>query len=112
MLNWFFGIVTKFFKLIVMVIIILGVVYCGSCVYANFIQGDTGEYKLPSEKQAEFEITIHNTRNVFYTDEYSQEGSRITCRGYWELLDGKYKYRDIELTLDKAIFGEITIRER
>lgn len=103
---------SRFFKIIIMIVVIVGVVYCGACIYANFIQSDTGEYKIPSEKQAEYEITIRNTRNVFFTDEYNQEGSKIICQGYWELVDGKYKFRDREITFDKAIFGEIIIRRR
>lgn len=99
----------SFFKIIIIIMLIVGILYAGACVYENWIKQEPGEYKLP---EATFEIRIRNTGNVLYTDIYDTQGSSIILRGYWEVIDEKYKFRDREIILDKKIFGEIIIRRR
>ncbi len=112
MFNWFFNLVTRFFKLIVMMIIIIGVCYLGACVFVNFIQTDIGEYKLPQVDQAQYVISIKNTGNVFFTNTYEIDGTKVILHGYWEMAKDEFKYRDRDITLDKKVFGEIIIGNR
>ncbi len=96
----------------IIIMIIVGVLYAGTCVYANFMQKALGEYKVPSIEEAKYEFTIRNTGNVLFSGIYSTRGAEFTLTGYWELVDDKYKYRDSQLKLDQKIFGTITVRRR
>ncbi len=100
---------TKFFKILFICVILGGLLYTGACVYSNFLQG---EFALPQGVKAEYAVTIKNSGNVLYTKAYSTNGSDIILNGYWELTKGKYKYHDNVITLDQDIFGEIIIRRR
>ena len=104
--------ISRFFKLLVIGFLIIGVVYLGACVYANFIQSSPGEYKLPPIDKAQYEVIINNTNNVLYTNTYGTNGTEVILQGYWEFIGNKYKYRDNQITLDKKVFGEIIIRRR
>lgn len=107
-----FGVVNKFFGILIVGAIIVGVFYLGTCVYANFLQSQLGEYNLPSESKARYEVIIRNTSKAIYTNEYDIDGTKFTLHGYWELIDDKYHFRDMQITLDQNIFGTITIRRR
>lgn len=104
-------ITSKFFRLIVTFLVIIGIAYIGIAIFAN-CQPDPGEYKLPKVSKAQYEIIIENTQNVFYSNEYKAVGSAIKLDSYWELTDNKYQFKDRQITLDKSIFGEITVRRR
>lgn len=104
--------IAKIFHLLVISIIIIGLLYSGTCIYANFFHNAPGEYDRPSAKRAQYEITIRNTNNVLYTDGYEAAGTKITLQGYWELADDRYIYRPHTLTLDRQTFGAIIIRLR
>tara|TARA_Y100000310_G_scaffold302640_2_gene340242 strand:+ start:1066 stop:1401 length:336 start_codon:yes stop_codon:yes gene_type:complete len=111
MLDRIFETISKFFKLIIFGLIIVGLVYIGITVYAN-LRGDPELYKLPSISKAQYEFTIYNTNNIIYTNEYEQDGTSYTLHGYYELIDDRYKRRDLDIVLDEAIFGTITVRRR
>ena len=92
--------------------LVVGVAYLGACIYANFIQREPGEYRVPSVTKAQYEITIHNTGKVLYADSYEYVGSEFILQGYWELIKSNFIFRDRQITLDESIFGEITVRSR
>lgn len=104
--------ISKVFRIAVIGIIIVGLLYTGTCVYANFIQSEPGTYKLPKITQAQYEVTIVNTNNILFTDEYTANGSAMVLHGYWELTGTKYKEFVHDIVLDQNIFGTINIKLR
>jgi len=105
--------VTGFFKIFVIIMIVAGVLYAGTCVYGNFLQKSPGDVEIPSVGKARYELKILNTNNMLYTDEISTHGSSLTLNGYWEhAKDNKYVYRDNQLILDQGVYGTIIIRRR
>ncbi len=104
--------ITGLFKILIIIMIIVGLLYAVTCVYANFMQKGLGEYKTPSIGEAKYEFTIRNTGNVLYTDIYSTRSAEFTLIGYWERVDNKYEYRPGQLVIDKKIYGVVTIRKR
>lgn len=111
-----FRLFTRFIKLIVLIAVIVGVAYCGACVYVNFIQDDTPngfvQYKEPENNEAQYKITVINTGMTVYVNDYVVDGSKIYINDYWELIDDEYIYRDIDLTLDELVFGKIMVKRR
>lgn len=104
--------ITKIFRIAVIGVIIIGLIYTGTCVYANFLQSEPGDYKLPKISQAQYEVTIVNTNNILYTDEYVVDGTKLVLRGYWELTGNKYQVKSRDIVLDQDIFGTIKIKRR
>lgn len=107
-----FKFISRFFQIGVICLIIVGVAYVGACAYVNFIQIQPGEYKLPKVENAQYEILIHNTRNVLYSNNYETVGPEISLQGYWELVDNKYRFNKENIVLNREIFGKITVRKR
>lgn len=107
-----FRFISRSMQVIVIILLIVGLAYVGACVYSNFIQGEPGEYKVPSINKAHYELVIHNTGVVLFTDDYETTPLGYSLNGYWELVDNKYRYRDSLLIIRPDIFGKITIRER
>jgi len=108
----------KGFKLIILIVFIIGVVYLGACVFGNTCgnQGG-GTVDTPDENKARYSVYVENTGNIIFTNSYKQYGSVAGKRiyrvyGYWEIQGNDFKFKDSDIILDESIFGIITIRER
>lgn len=106
--------ISKLFKIVIICVLLGGLCYTGACVYANFFQEDveTDDYTVPPVSKARYQIRIHNTGNVLYSNKVVGDGDKIGLYGYWELTEEKFEYRDSEIVLDREVFGKITVRRR
>lgn len=103
------------------IILFAGVlVFMGSCALQNCRakKTETGP-TAPSVKQAAYEIKIKVTGRLFYssnvvnfTPQAKVGERRFAMQGYYEAEGGKYVFRNILMTLDERIFGEIIVRKR
>ncbi len=97
-------------KIVVLVFMVIGLAYLGACAYANFIQNRV--VNAPDSNKAQYEVVVTATGTTLYSDEVLQNGAIIKLEGYFEMVDGKWRYRDGEITLDQDIFGKIVVRRR
>ena len=103
-------------KWILLVIFLALIAWIGLAVYA-FVNPDTGLPDMPEADEAQYSVQIKNTGGMILTNEYEthgyQVGARVyVLRGYWEMSGKDFKFRDRDVVLDEAIFGEIDIRRR
>lgn len=104
---------SKFIKIVLIVIFVGVIAYAGTCAYANFFAFDGGgKVKLPKFQDAQYSVTIENTGNVLFTNKYDTYGKVYILHGFWELSGKSFAYRDRDLVLDEKIFGTITIKIR
>jgi len=72
---------------------------------------------IPKIDEASYSVQIKNTGNLIFTDDYELIGNEVgkrvfILRGFWEMRGQDFVYKDTELILDEAIFGEITVKRR
>lgn len=106
---------------IFLIIVMMGfLAYGGMCVYANFFARPEGSVDLPDVNKARYIFTIETTGRPILTNNYEvgnilRKGELepvYIIHGYYELIDDKFKYRNIDLRLDEATFGKITVEKR
>ena len=102
-------------SIIMLIGLICGVGYVGVCVYANVTQSEGVD--LPDISEAGYSLIIKNTATVILTNDYEVFGGEVGNRhyqlsGYWELVDGDFKYREDSIVLSQEIFGEIILKRR
>lgn len=102
------GFIIHFFKLSVAVGIIFLLVGFGGCVYVNFFQGGESDV-LPDTR---YEIILHATNAVLYSNDAVDNGQTVTVDGYYELVDDRYQYRAATLKLERYYWGPITVRRK
>lgn len=96
---------------VILIVLLLGLIaYGGITCYGNFFAGKFGG--PPDSEKAAYAVTIKGTGNTFLTDDYEIKGQVHILHGYWEYDKDKYRYREHDLPLDEAIFGEIEARKR
>jgi len=108
---------SKFIKVIAIILMLGVLAYAGSCVYVNFFQNDStvNTVELPPVEQALYWVKIKSNGNLLFTDTLvlvqgnSSDNDVYILEGYWELVKGRYLYRLGKIRLDEAIFGEITV---
>lgn len=89
----------------IIIVIVLGVIFLALSITGDFTEANT---EPPDE--ALYKVSIRNTGEILYTEDYDHPTDSVyILHGYWELEKTKYKHRDIELTLDKNIFGPIKV---
>ena len=110
------GIIDKTLKVIfkgaLLLVVVVGLVYFGACVYGNVQAMDNNPMGIPSQDNAAYKITIYNTGNTLLSNDANRSGDVITLVGYWELTGTKYKFHKEALTLNEDIFGPINIKRR
>jgi len=84
----------------------------GTCYFQNC--RDNPGPQLPSSARAEYTVTVKVTGSIYYSDivtvqELSGGYKLVTMDGYWEVTAGRYKFKDVTLTLDTRFFGDIEI---
>lgn len=103
-------------KILIIFFLILAVGWAGTCAYANFFHKDTPQLntpKMPEIDKAGYTIYMKATRQTILTDDWQEGRPGIyLIKGYWEVIEDEYKYRDSNLTLNEEYFGEIIIRKR
>ena len=107
------------FKVIILAVLVLVILWVGLSVYSCFSrQGPTtGQIDMPTQDEASYSVYIENTGNLILTNDYEMHGSEVGTRifilhSFWELRGQKFVYKDAEIILDEAIFGEIIIKRR
>jgi len=103
----------KVFFIILIVIMVAGVAW----VVLAFLPHDTGGTDLPDMKKATHTFYIENTGGLILASDFEQHGDTVGARlfalhGFWELEGQKFVYRDTDIVLNEAIFGEITVTRR
>ena len=103
-------------KWILLVIFIASLAYLGLCVY-SVVNPATGLPDMPEADEAQYSVQIKNTGGVILTNDYETHGYQVGARvyvlhGYWEMSGKDFRFRDRDIVLDEAIFGEIDIRRR
>ena len=112
------SVLKRMLLIVIVIILILGLLWVGTCVYANFFRATPGELPtLPNIGKAAYTVIIENTGNLLLTNKYEQmghsTGGRIfVLHGFWELTGQGFEYRASDLLLDEGIFGIITIKRR
>jgi hypothetical protein len=102
-------------KIILLVVMIAGLAYAGACVYANvfaFRAASPATIKLPDVKDAAYSVTIERTGQYYLTNKYEKFGNTYLLHGYFELSGTAFKFRNVDLPLDQAIYGTITVTVR
>jgi len=89
-------------------------VYSCACGQQNMNQGQSG---VPDKEEATYSLRIENTKGLVMTSDCEVYGDKVGSRvfvleGFWEMRGQKFIYKDAELILDEAIFGEITLKRR
>ena len=108
---------SKIFKGMILVGVLVLVVYLGVSVYSCFIAQPAGQMDAPDSDKAAYSVFIKNTGGLILTDEYETNGTEVGSRifllhGFWEAKGQKFSYKATDLILNEAIFGEITVRRR
>lgn len=96
---------------LVALIVVWGVI----SIYANIAENDNPYAlpKFPDIKKAQFTVYFKATGAVLLTNEYDHPTDNFyILHGYYEMVDNKWRWRDIELPLDEEYFGEITVKRR
>ena len=99
---WLFGILA-----------VLVVAYIAVTIMANVAtKQQVASAEPPTLSQAKYEIILNSTRNMIYTDSYELKGSVYLIHSYWELANGKWTIRKIDLPLDQNVVGKISVIPR
>lgn len=103
----------RILKILLIVFICIAIFFGGVTIYANWFDNSGKPPDLPDVEKARYVVYIKANSNVLFTNDYRNDHDGVyVLDGYWELDDNKYKYREIELWLDEAVFGEIEIKRR
>ncbi len=107
------SILKKILLVLVTLIILSGIIWVGLSIYVNFFRQPEGALPdMPDSSKAAYIVLIKNTGNLLLTDEYKKQGDIYILQGYWELVEGKWRFRKTELKLNEGIFGKIEIERR
>jgi len=101
-------------------LLVLGIVlvYAGITIWSCIGgQNNPNQPDIPKVDEASYSVQIKNTGNLIFTDDYeligNEAGKRVfILHGFWEMRGQDFVYKDTELILDEAIFGEITVKRR
>lgn len=66
----------------------------------------------PSVAEAPFKVTVKATGNIYYSKLVVTVGVTHTLKGYWEIVNDAYVFKDIAVVLNEAEFGEIIVERR
>lgn len=100
-------------KVMAIIALVIGVTWFGISIYGNIKLNSDGMPDPPKETKAEYEVLVSATGQSFFTDEYDTIAEGVyELKGYYEIIDGKWKHRDGDLLLDEYYFGDITINRR
>ena len=99
------------------VILLVAVIAYGAFSCFAILNPQTGLPNMPDQSEAQYSVHIKNTGGMLLTDDYELHGGTTGARvyilhGFWEMSGKDFKFRDRDVILDEAIFGEITIRRR
>ena len=110
------GFIDKTFKVllkgVLLLFLVVGLIYFGSCVYGNVKALDSNPRDVPEVADAQYKVVIVNTGNTLLSDDAERIGTVVTLNGYWELMKIKFKYHKESILLDEDIFGPIKITRR
>lgn len=108
-------------KIMLICIAVLLVIWGGLSVWANVFanSGSGGIPKMPSISKAQNIVLIKATGQVLLAKKYdvavspnNQADMIYTLHGYYEIANGKWKWRESTLPLDEYYFGSITVKRR
>lgn len=97
-------------KVILLCVFVIGLVYVGSCIYANAKAMDRNPYGIPD---AAYSVKVINTGLIYYTNGLTDSEGVVVMHGYWQLIGEKYKHTPEDSPpLVRDIFGPIEVRKR
>ena len=107
-------------KLLLIGAISLAIFYLAVSIYANVTENKTPVAAAPPDiSKAHYVVTVRNTLEKIYTDNYTLRLSphdpncgELTLYNYWEVRDGEYKLFKHQLVLDEFYYGRIIIERR
>ena len=100
-------------KIMAIIAITIGVLWFGLSIWGNIAIDNDKSPDPPKESKAGYEILLHATGQTLYSNKVSDLGNgRIELNGYYEIEKDKWIYRNIDISLDKYYFGDITVRRR
>lgn len=107
----------RIIQIVALLLLVIGLIYLGACIYSNYFAPQEGELDMPSENQAAYSLVVKNTATIILTNNCEVFGSEIGNRtfyltGYWELIGSEFRYRDSNLTLPESVFGQIEYKRR
>lgn len=104
-----FKLVPKIIGLVLMIAVLGYVSVCAITSYKGC------EPIMEKDYPAEYSFKIKVTGSTVFTNDYDvnylDEDKVYTLHGYYENIDGKFKYKDIDLILDERYFGVIEVRK-
>lgn len=105
-------------KVGVIIFIVLGLLWSGTCIYGNFIaQPDDGMPDMPKTEEATHSFIIKNTGGLLLATDFEVFGDEvgkrtIVLKGFWEVRGKDFKFIDETIPLDENHFGVILIKRR
>ncbi|MBU1027404.1 MAG: hypothetical protein KKA31_06720 [Candidatus Margulisbacteria bacterium] len=106
-------------KIIVIIGLVALVAYGGLCGMANcsntaaIVGLQPEDLERPTVQEALYKVLIVNTAKVVYTNDVEQIDGIYILHGYYEIIDNDtFIYRELDLRIDPAIFGEIKLTVR
>jgi len=109
--------IKKIFIVVILIVIVAVVGWIGLSVYSCSCGQNVSQVSMPGQEEATYSVYIENTGNLILTNDYEMHGTEVGSRvfilkGFWELSGQGFKYKDTEIILNEAIFGEITLKRR
>jgi hypothetical protein len=88
--------------------------FIGTCAWQNCRPNSTGT--VPTIPESKYEVIVKVTNNHYFSNTITIVGINperiVTMQGYFELVKGKFTYKDITLSLKESEFGEIEVKTR
>lgn len=110
MMNKLFRLPWTLIKIGLVIGLVIGLAYAGTCVYANrSIVGCDSGASVPAQDKALYRVTITTTGQYLYTNKLTDIDGVVTLDGYYELRDGKYRHNKSTLVLNEKYFGNIIV---
>lgn len=104
-------------KIIIIILVLAVIGFIGLSVWsAACSRPDTG-LEMPDIEEATHSFYIENSGGLIFASDYEQHGQVVgkrifVLKGFWELQGQKFVYKNIDIVLDEAVFGEITVKRR
>lgn len=100
-------------RILILTFMVAGLVYFGSCIYANVTAMNSNPYHIPDMNEARQSIKIVNTGLKYYSNDITDDGNIVIMHGYWDFIDGKYKFiKQDSPSMSRNDFGSIEIKDR
>lgn len=104
-----------FFILVVVCIVGYAAIVLSQCSSCNNASSGSPKADVPTSGVPTAQIApylVQTPSRVYYAAGVKEEADRVTIEGYYEVVSGKWQYREIPIVLMKSVFGKITVSKR